>query len=199
MLVRSQNLYATLVLSQRARATGGNFYSASQARACSNSLGRKNFTGARRTPAPAKPSACTSHRGSATMAIFAILSLCEKRKSRSFQSAPRSHPSKFSSRMASRRGSVPASIFCANSFCPVPKLGALPCAAHAQNTDVVRLIIDRGCHVIVRIVTVSMTPVLLDVGLTPARRVPETVIRCKIRRTSAIASRFAPHNDPTAR
>ena len=60
-------------------------------------------------------------------------------------------------------------------------------------------LIDRGCHVIVRIVTVSMTPVLLDVGLTPARRVPETVIKCKIRRTfhRPRGLRSAPRSDGT--
>src|SRR5436190_21369582 len=70
-------------------------YPASQLRAFSSSLGGKNFTGARRTPAPAKASASVSQRDSATMAILEILPLCKKRKSRSFpQSAPRSQPLK---------------------------------------------------------------------------------------------------------
>ena len=60
-------------------------YSANQLRACSSSSGGKNFTGTRRTLAPAKASARVSQRGSATMAILEILSACKKRKSRSFQ------------------------------------------------------------------------------------------------------------------
>ena len=48
-------------------------YSVSQIRACSSSLGEKNFTGARRTPAPAKASARVSQRGSARIAILLIL------------------------------------------------------------------------------------------------------------------------------
>ena len=48
-------------------------YSANQLRACASSLGGKNFTGVRRTPAPAKASARVSQRGSATIAILEIL------------------------------------------------------------------------------------------------------------------------------
>jgi hypothetical protein len=94
-------------------------YSASQVRACSSSLGGKNFNGARRTPAPAKASASGSQRCSPTMAILEILPPCEIRKSRSFQSAPRSQPSKFS-RMTSKRGFDPMSILRARAFCSAP-------------------------------------------------------------------------------
>src|SRR5438876_11891942 len=55
-------------------------YSANQLRACSSSADGKNFTGARRTPAPAKASARVSQRGSATMAILEILPPCKKKK-----------------------------------------------------------------------------------------------------------------------
>src|SRR4029450_4571483 len=49
-------------------------YSANHLRACASSLGGKNFTGAPRSPAPAKASARVSQRGSARMAILEILS-----------------------------------------------------------------------------------------------------------------------------
>src|SRR4029077_568530 len=94
-------------------------YSANQLRACSSSLGGKNFTGARRTPAPAKASARVSQRGSATTAILEILPPCEIRKSRSFQSAPHSQPSKFS-RMTSKRGFDPVSILRDSALCSAP-------------------------------------------------------------------------------
>src|SRR5213078_5337604 len=90
-------------------------YSTNQLRACPSSLGGKNFTGARRTPAPAKASARGSQRGSATMAILEILPPCEIRKSRSFQSAPRSQPSKLS-RITSKRGFDPMSILRARAL-----------------------------------------------------------------------------------
>jgi hypothetical protein len=119
-------------------------YSANQVRACSNSSGRKNFTGARRTPAPAKARARESERGSATMAILEILPRAII-KSRSSQSAPRCQPSEFS-RMTSKRG-LPSDVDIARE-CALPgtKFGSLQNPADAQHIDVVMLILPLHRH-----------------------------------------------------
>src|SRR5437763_4565443 len=117
-------------------------YSANQLRACSSSADGKNFTGARRNPAPAKASARVFQRGSATMAILEILPPCKKRKSRSFpQSAPRSQPSKFST-ITSKRGFDPMLILRAGGVLLCAKFASFQNAADAYHTDDVRLILD---------------------------------------------------------
>src|SRR5436305_9904936 len=91
-------------------------YSASQARASDSPVSGKNFTGPLRRPAPVKASTCASHRGLPTTAIFSKSLRWLKKKSVSPQSAPRSHPEKFSSR--TRSLTVPATaIFSTNSDC----------------------------------------------------------------------------------
>src|SRR5437773_11391750 len=93
-----------------------NAHSASHARASGSPVSGRNFTGPLRRPAPVKASTCASHRGLPTTAIFSKSLRWLKKKSVSPQSAPRSHPEKFSSR--TRSLTVPATaIFSTNSDC----------------------------------------------------------------------------------